>query len=249
MKTAAPFAAALIVLGAASFAALAAEPGETSAPGPAALVDPAVRRLVAMIEASPGRCGRLPFDHPQRRLIEDDVARFRRLVPEAAAVRFDVLDCYWDGMVDRGERIVLSSRLARATPAQRFFVIAHEFGHFTLGHHAGMVALVEELLLAHDHDAEAVARAIRAHAAAPLSRRHEAEADAFATRATLLAGLEIEQAAHFFETQGQALKTHPAPRARADAIRGLAAASMAPTLAAAGPVATAGTASTVAAAR
>lgn len=225
MKTAVPLAAALIVFGAASVAAWGAEPGGTAAQGAAATVDPAVRRLVAMIEASPGRCGRLPFDHPQRRLIEDDVAQFRHLVPEARAVRFDVLDCYWDGMVDRGERVVVSSRLARATPAQRFFVIAHEFGHYTLGHHAAIVTLVEELLQANDHDAQAVAQAIRANVAAPLSRRHEAEADAFATHATLLAGLDIEQAAHFFETQGQALKTHPAPRARADAIRTLAAAA------------------------
>lgn len=227
MKSAVPLAAALIVFGAASFAALAAEPGEPAAHARTAPTDPAVRRLVALIEASPGRCGRLPFDHPQRRLIEDDVERFRGLVPEAAAVRFDVLDCYWDGMVDRGERIVVSSRLARATPAQRFFVIAHEFGHLALGHHAAIVALVEDLMRAHDGDAQAVARAIRANAAGALSRRHEGEADAFATRATLLAGLEIEQAAHFFETQGQALKTHPAPRARADAIRALAAAAMA----------------------
>jgi Zn-dependent protease with chaperone function len=226
MKSAVPLAAALLVWGAASFAAGAAEPGESAAQAPAA-DHRAVGRLVAMIESSPGRCGRLPFDHPQRRLIEDDIARFRRLVPQAAAVRFDVLDCYWDGMVDRGERIVVSSRLARATPAQRFFVIAHEFGHFALGHHAAIVELVEDLLQAHDNDAEAVAQAIGANVAGAMSRRHEAQADAFATHATLLAGLEIEQAAHFFETQGQALKTHPAPHARAEAIRRLAATTMA----------------------
>lgn len=227
MKSAIPLLAALIAFGAMASGAARDKEADDVAAAPAGPAHPQVHRLVAMIESSPGQCGRLPFDHPQRRLIEDDIARFRRLVPEAAAVRFDVLDCYWDGMVDRGERVVVSSRLARATPAQRFFVIAHEFGHFALGHHDAIVALVVDLLRAHDDDAQAVAQAIKANAAGALSRRHEAEADAFATRATLLAGLDVGQAAHFFETQGQALKTHPAPSARAEAIRRLAAATMA----------------------
>lgn len=182
---------------------------------------PVVRGLVAMIESSPGRCAELPPDHPQRRIIEADVARFRAVVPAAAGVRFDVLDCYWDGLVDRGERIVLSARLARATPAQRFFVIAHEFGHFALGHHAALAGLVVELLHRHE-DVGSVAQALAGNAAGALSRRHEAEADAFATHATLLAGLDVEEAARFFEQNGLALKTHPAPSARAQAIRALA---------------------------
>lgn len=223
MKTAIPLLAALIAFGATASGAARADEANDTAVAPVGRAHPLVRRLVSMIESSPGRCGRLPFDHPQRRTIEDDIARFREVVPEAGAVRFDVLDCYWDGMVDRGERIVVSSRLARATPAQRFFVIAHEFGHFALGHHVAIVDLVVDLLHSHALDVGAVTRAIAANAAGPLSRRHEAEADAFATRATLRAGLDIEQAARFFELNGLALKTHPSPRARADAIRALAA--------------------------
>lgn len=227
MKSALPLLAALFAFGATASGAVLALEADGVAVASLGAAHPTVRRLVAMIESSPGRCGQLPSEHPQRRLIEDDVRRFQQLVPEAEGVRFDVLDCYWDGMVDRGRRIVLSSRLARATPAQRFFVIAHEYGHYALGHHAAIVDLVVDLMHAHGGDAEAVAQAIRANAAGPLSRRHEAEADAYATRATLLAGLDVEQAARFFETEGQALKTHPAPRARADAIRRLAAATLA----------------------
>lgn len=227
MLPALPLLAALFAFGAtASGGALAAE-AQSASSWRWDASHPIVRRLVAMIESSPGVCKDLPPEHPQRRLVEDDVARFRAVVPEAAGVRFDVLDCYWDGLVDRGERVVLSARLARATPAQRFFVIAHEFGHLALGHHGALVDLVVGLLHHHE-DVQAVVRAIAGNAAGALSRRHEAEADAFATHATLLAGLDIEQAARFFEQYGLVLKTHPAPSARADAIRALAAATIAP---------------------
>lgn len=198
--------------------ALAAAP---AAPG----ADPAVERLVARIEASPAGCGPADAASPQHRTIEADVALFRQRVPESAGVAIDVLDCYWDGMVDRGERIVVSARLARATPAQRFFVIAHEFGHFVLRHHASFARFAAALLAAGN---EGSARtAIDAGAAAPLSRDHEAAADAHAVTLMLRAGLDPEEAARFWDRIGQgavqASRTHPAPSARAQAIRAMAA--------------------------
>lgn len=228
MKPAIPLLAALIAFGLSAGGKARAGEAEDNGTRPFGPRHPVVQRLVEMIEASPGACATLPSGHPQRRTIESDIARFRALVPQAHAVRFDVLDCYWDGLVERGERIVLSARLARATQAQRFFVIAHEFAHVALGHHAAIVDFVVGLLQAHAHDAEKVAWAIAEHAAAaPLSRRHEAEADAYATRLTIRAGLDIEQAARFFEQNALALRTHPAPSARADAIRAIAARTVA----------------------
>lgn len=187
---------------------------------------PAVMRLVAAFEAAPERCTRpLPGD-ADARTMADEIERFRARVPAAAGVPIDLRECYWDGMVVRGERIVVSSRLARATPAQRFFVIAHELGHLAGQHHGRLARLAAELLQ-RSGDEAAAALAMARDDGPPLSRRHELEADAFAVRLMLDAGEDPEAAARFLEAaqRGPVATggTHPAPVTRAAAIRALAA--------------------------
>lgn len=185
----------------------------------------AIDRLVARIEASPARCRPLPERNTLRRTMAAEVERFRALVPQAQGVPIDVLDCYWDGMVVQGERIVLSARLARATPEQRFFLIAHEYAHVHLHHHDAFAAFATRLYLTAGRDEQVAARQIGAHAADALSRHNESEADAFAAQLMLSLGMDPSGAAAFFEQHALPLGSHPAPHARADAIRALAAAA------------------------
>lgn len=212
--------------------ALAVLPGPAGAERPEAphplAAAAAVTRLVAAFEAAPDRCRMPTAGDPEARAMAEEIDRFRARVPAAAGVPIDLRECYWDGMVVRGERIVVSSRLARATPAQRFFVLAHELGHLVGQHHGRLATLAAELLQ-RTPDERTAALALARRDGPPLSRRHEQEADAFAVRLMLQAGEDPEEAARFLEAAQPAQVstdgTHPAPAARAAAIRALAAAA------------------------
>jgi Zn-dependent protease with chaperone function len=184
-----------------------------------------VAGLLAVVEASAEHCTAAQAGSRDYRTLEADVARFRQSVPAAAEVPIELRECFWDGMVVGGERIVLSTRLARATQAQRFFVIAHEFGHVASQHHARMAGLVEDLLQ-RGGTPQTVATALRSGAIAPLSRRNEWEADAFAVQLMLQAGEDPEEAARFLDDAARFMppmvgSSHPAPQSRATAIRTL----------------------------
>lgn len=203
------------------FPALAALAALTA---PVAQADPALaQRVVSRFEATAAGCTDARPGTPETLAMATAIDRFRRAVPEADAVPIELRECYWDGLVLAGERIVVSTRLARATPAQRFFVIAHEFGHVAARHHDGFVQRTLALL-ADGGGEPAVLPAL-----APLSRRHEFEADAFAAVLMRRSGLAPEEAARFLEAadRGQpasAGDTHPTPGARAAALRAQAAA-------------------------
>lgn len=181
--------------------------------------NPLVDRLVESIEASPAGCKAVPSSHAQRRLMEADVARFRQLVPAAAKVSFQVLDCESDGFVYQGQTIVLSTRLARMNSQQRFFIIAHELGHLTLGHHGAMRSFVGRIVDQQRDEAKARAQLVSSLSA--ISHRHELDADAFSVRTMRAAGQDPEQAALIFDSIGDDRdnNTHPSARRRASAIR------------------------------
>jgi len=188
----------------------------------AAHADPLVDKLVGQIEASPAGCRAVSPRHPQRQLIEADIERFRRHVEVPAAVQFQVMDCDADGFVHQGQAIVLSTRLSRMNPAQRFFIIAHEMGHLSLAHHGAMRGFVARIV--DEHRDEARARARLVSSLSSISHRHELDADAFAVRAMLSAGLDPEHAAWIFDSIGGDTdnNTHPSAKRRADAIRATA---------------------------
>lgn len=181
--------------------------------------NPLVDKLVAQIEASPAGCTAVPARDAQRQLIEGDVARFRAAVEVPADVRFQVMDCEADGFVYQGRTIVLSTRLSRMNPAQRFFIVAHEMGHVALGHHGAMRSFVARIV--DTQPDEGRARAQIASALATISHEHEFEADAFAVRSMQAAGVEPEQAALIFDSirDDRDNATHPSARRRAAAIR------------------------------
>ena len=222
-----PAVASLALVAPTSAGLASLSPASVIGPGPIApgVVTPVVAGLVALIEASPDRCTAARTDSRDYRTLEADVVRFRQRVPAAAAVPIELRDCFWDGMVVSGERIVLSTRLARATAAQRFFVIAHEFGHLAARHHGRFAGLVEELLQ-QGGTPQAVAGALRGGISAPLSRRNESEADAFAVQLMLQTGEDPEEAARFLDEAARFLApssdSHPGPQSRAAAIRALA---------------------------
>jgi Zn-dependent protease with chaperone function len=181
--------------------------------------NPLVDKLIDSIEASPAGCKAVPTSHAQRQVMEADVARFKQRVPSAAAVAFQVLDCESDGFVYQGQTVVLSTRLARMNPQQRFFIIAHEMGHLTLGHHGAMRSFVARIV--DQQRDEAKARAQLASSLSAISHRHELDADAHAVRTMRAAGLDPEQAALIFDSIGDDRdnNTHPSARRRAAAIR------------------------------
>lgn len=226
-RTAARGAAVLAVWACAAWSgALHAEGLSSATPVNTIAAAPVVARLLASFEAASDRCTTPVAGDPDARAMAAEIERFRSLVPAAAEVPIDLRECFWDGMVVRGERIVVSTRLARATPSQRFFVIAHELGHLVGQHHGRLGALAADLLRRLPDEA-AAARALVRDEGPPLSRRNENEADAFAVRLMLDVGEDPEQAARFLDAaqRGTASTggTHPAPSARATAIRTLAA--------------------------
>lgn len=160
--------------------------------------------------------------HPQRRLIESDIARVTKLVPVPEGVHFEVLDCPVDGFVHKGRTIVISARLSRMSAPQRFFIIAHEMGHLKLEHHAAILSFVARAVDASAD--EPAARARIASGLAAISHQAELDADAFAVRTMREAGMDPEEAARIFDSIGEGSDngTHPSPGRRARAIRSLA---------------------------
>jgi len=187
----------------------------------AAHAQPLVDRIVGQLEASPSSCTPVAADQPQRKLIEADVARFLMVAPVPPHLQFEVMDCLDDGFVYQGSTIVLSTRLARLNPAQRFFIMAHELGHVNLAHHAATTKFVSKTVRsARD---ERAARARIASGLPPLSQQAELDADAFAIKLMRDAGEDPNEAARLFDSigEGKDNATHPSPGRRARAIRSM----------------------------
>lgn len=183
--------------------------------------NPLVDKLVNQLEASPEGCTAVqPRDH-LRQQIEGDVARVKQTVPVPAGVLFRVMDCEADGFVYQGKTVVLSTRLSRMNPTQRFFIIAHELGHVRLAHHGAIRSFVADIV--EEHPDEALARRQIASSLAKISYQHEFDADAFAVRAMQQAGLDVDQAARIFDSipDDSDNGTHPSAQRRALAIRAL----------------------------
>jgi len=155
----------------------------------------------------------------QRRIVEADIAHFRDVAPIPAGLHFQVLDCSVDGFVHKGRTVVLSTRLTRLTPAQRFFIIAHEMGHVALAHHAAMSSFVARAV--NSAADEAAARAAVASGLSQISHHNELEADAYAVRLMREAGLDPQEAARLFDSIGGSTDTatHPSAERRAREIR------------------------------
>lgn len=159
-------------------------------------------------------CQPVSANHPERIAIERDVAAFLSGTKQAS-VRFDVQDCPMDGQVADDRTIVVSIGLARLPASQRYFIIAHEFGHHSLGHQAPKGNVLASVLA--QQSAAAPGSAVeRAH-------RLEYEADAFAVRMMHANGVDPQEAARLFDSLGsdEDSSTHPAPARRAKAIRQL----------------------------
>jgi len=180
-----------------------------------------VDKIVDQLEASPSVCTAVAADQPQRQRVEADVARFLMVAPVPPHVRFQVMDCADDGFVYQGTTIVLSTRLARLSAAQRFFIIAHEVGHVALQHHAATSKFVAKAVRnARD---ERAARARVASGLPAMSQQNELDADAYAIRLMREAGEDPNEAARLFESigEGKDNATHPSPGRRARAIRSM----------------------------
>lgn len=187
----------------------------------AAQANPLVDRIVEQLEASPSGCQPVPEQHPQRRLLEHDIAEFRKVAPVPANVGFQVMDCVVDGFVHKGRTIVVSIRMARLSAPQRFFILAHELGHLNLSHHLAISSFVARAVSSASD--ESAARAAIAAGLAPVSHRAELEADAFAVRLMREAGHDPEHAARLFDSIGEGFDnaTHPSAGRRARSIRAL----------------------------
>jgi Zn-dependent protease with chaperone function len=187
----------------------------------AAHAHPLVDRIVEQLEASPSRCAPMAPDQPQRQAIESDVVRFLKVAPVPAGVDIKVMDCSVDGFVYKGRTIVVSARLTRLTPSQRFFIMAHELGHLKLQHHAAVSSFVAEAVEGSANEADA--RAAVASGLGEISRRNELDADAYAVRLMQATGHDPEDAARLFDSIGEGpdTATHPSAAHRARAIRAL----------------------------
>jgi Zn-dependent protease with chaperone function len=180
-----------------------------------------VDKIVNQLEASPSTCNEVAADQPQRKLVESDVARFLMSAKVPQHVRFQVMDCADDGFVYQGTTIVLSTRLARLSAPQRFFIMAHELGHVALQHHAATSKFVAKAVRnARD---ERAARARVAMGLPAMSQQNELDADAFAVRLMREAGEDPVEAARLFESigEGRDNATHPSPGRRSRAIRSM----------------------------
>lgn len=182
---------------------------------------PLVDKLVEQLEASPSGCAAVAEHHPQRRVIENDIAEFRKVAEVPQEVDFRVMDCTVDGFVHKGRTIVVSTRLTRLSAPQRFFILAHELGHLKLAHHMAIAGFVARVVGATPD--ESAARAAIAAGLSPISHRAELDADAFAARLMRQAGHDPEHAARLFDSIGEGADnaTHPSAGRRARSIRAL----------------------------
>lgn len=182
---------------------------------------PLVEKIVEQLEASPSGCTAVAEQHPQRRLIENDIVEFRKVAPVPANVDFQVMDCTVDGFVHKGRTIVVSTRLSRLSAPQRFFILAHELGHLKLAHHMAISSFVARMVGSAPD--ESAARAAIAAGLSPISHRAELDADAFAARLMRQAGHDPEHAARLFDSIGEGVdnSTHPSAGRRARSIRSL----------------------------
>jgi Zn-dependent protease with chaperone function len=160
-------------------------------------------------------CSAISPENPQRQQIEADITAFVQTVPAAAEVRFEVQDCVMDGQLYNGKTIVLSARLARLPQPQRFFIIAHEYGHHQLDHQMVMGGLLARIA-GHRRDEAASVPGVT-----ELAHRTEFEADAYAVRLMHMNGMDPDEAALLFDGLGAGKDnaTHPAFGRRAQAIR------------------------------
>lgn len=158
-------------------------------------------------------CRPISPDHPDRLVIEADVVAFVNTVGASGAARFEVQDCPTDGLLYDGATIILSASLARLPSPQRFFIIAHEFGHHRLGHEAQLGGVLANNLSQRSLPMP--------RGTAELAHRIEFEADAYAVRMMHAYGLDPEDAARLFDSlgAGEDNTTHPAFARRAQAIR------------------------------
>ena len=184
-----------------------------------------VDTLVDRLEGSLSSCSPVDASQAQRAVIEADIAQFIQAVPAAATARFEVHDCpLMDGFVLKGQTIVLSSRLARLPYGQRFFIMAHEYGHYRLQHRNRLSGFVSSITAGRG-DASAAQAALEQNAAGvtAMSYRAEFEADAFAVLTMDTAGIDPEDGARLFDSLGRGRDnaTHPAFHRRASAIRTL----------------------------
>ncbi|HEV7913124.1 MAG TPA: M48 family metalloprotease [Albitalea sp.] len=180
---------------------------------------PLVEKIVTQLEASPASCLAVPSGDLDRQLIEADIALFVKVAPVPTEVRFQVLDCPDDGFVHQGRSIIVSTRLARLPPPQRFFILAHELGHLHLQHHAATNSFVAQAVRGAPDERSARARV--ASGLTRLSHQAEFDADAFAVRVMRDAGIDPEHAARLFDSigEGKDNATHPSAGRRARAIR------------------------------
>lgn len=187
--------------------------------------DSLVDTLVDRLEGNLSSCASVDGTNAQRAVIEADIAQFIQAVPAAATARFEVHDCpLMDGFVLKGQTIVLSSRLARLPYGQRFFIMAHEYGHYRLQHRNRLSGFVSSVTAGRG-DPHAAQAALDQNAAGvtAMSYRAEFEADAFAVLTMDAAGVDPEDGARLFDSLGRGRdnSTHPAFHRRASAIRTL----------------------------
>ncbi|MFP5406698.1 MAG: M48 family metalloprotease [Gammaproteobacteria bacterium] len=153
-------------------------------------------------------------------MIEADIAAFQRAVPVSDSARFEVQDCMMDGQLyDDGKTIVLSTRLVRLPQPQRYFIMAHEFAHHRLAHHARIGTVPAHIV---NQQARVIPPGdVTDIDAADLAHRREFEADAYAVRMMHAQGLDPEEAARLFDGMGASKDsaTHPSFGRRARAIR------------------------------
>jgi Zn-dependent protease with chaperone function len=198
--------------------------GPARAAGPASAGDTsaAVGRILGQIEASRAGCRPVDAGHPGRLLIESELAALKRVSSLAAETNFEVLDCDADGFVQRGGAVILSVRMTRLNPAQRFFIMAHELGHLQLQHLAAVSGFVARAVVESRDENEARQQVLSGLSG--LSHANEFDADAFAVRLMRQAGQDPEQAARLFDAIGDSRdnRTHPSAARRAQAIRSLA---------------------------
>ena len=116
-----------------------------------------------------------------------------------------------------GRAVVVSESVGDLPEGERLLMLAHELGHVTLGHWAGLSALYQQHIpgdvLPETTDPVAGVLGPQAHA---LSHRHEFEADAFGFTLVRRLGYGVDNAFGLLSRNGVQLDsaTHPATRRR-----------------------------------
>lgn len=165
-----------------------------------------------------------PADSEKAARIRDSFARLTTLAPRPHPVELRVMQGGVQAEAMLGHLLVVGEAVGDLPEGERLMLLAHEYGHLSLGHWQELVALYQRHIPGEvrPETTDPVARQL-GQAGHELSMKQEFEADAFGYQLAQRLGVGLDEALSLLMRQPVAgdTATHPATRRRIAQLRAL----------------------------